>query len=125
MLPVTFSNKIKAFFSKTLLLKLAVTLAYLGFVLLLYFLNIPCLFRYFFHIPCPFCGMTHAFLSVLRLDFAAAWGDHPMVFAMPLLYLLFLSGGILFGKKAEKIIFYVILALFLICWIVKLALLFF
>ena len=43
MLPVTFSNKIKTFFSKTLLLKLAVTLVYLGFVLLLYFLHIPCL----------------------------------------------------------------------------------
>ncbi len=36
-----------------------------------------CLFQYFLHIPCPGCGVTHALLGVLRLDFTAAWRANP------------------------------------------------
>jgi len=33
-------------------------------------------------IPCPGCGMTRAFLSLLRLDFAAAWNWNPAVYLL-------------------------------------------
>lgn len=32
--------------------------------------------------PCPGCGMTRALTALLRLDFAAAWGYHPMLFLL-------------------------------------------
>ena len=37
------------------------------------------------------CGMSRAALALLRLDFAAAWRYHPLVFVMPyvMIYLLF------------------------------------
>ncbi len=46
---------------------------------LLYFLKIPCFFRFFTGIPCPSCGMTRAFLSLLRLDFSISFYYHPLL----------------------------------------------
>lgn len=53
--------------------------------------GLRCVFLDFLGFPCPGCGMTRAFFSLLRLDFAAAWGYHPLVFAMPyvMAYVLF------------------------------------
>lgn len=55
--------------------------------------QVPCLFQYFFHIPCPGCGMRDALCALLRLDFAAAFRYHPMVWSLPLLPVLILSNG--------------------------------
>lgn len=66
--------------------------AYFGAVYLLFpLLGIRCVFLDFLGFPCPGCGMTRAALALLRLDVAAAWGYHPLVFAMPYvaLYLFF------------------------------------
>ena len=41
--------------------------------LVLYLLDIGCVFRLMTGIPCPGCGMTRAWLAALRLDFAAAF----------------------------------------------------
>ena len=46
-------------------------------------LGLRCVFLDFLGFPCPGCGMTRAFFSLLRLDIAAAWRYHPLVFAMP------------------------------------------
>ena len=53
---------------------LCVLLAAVGVLVLLY----HCPFRYFFGVACPGCGMTRALLAVLRGDFAAAFGYHPL-----------------------------------------------
>lgn len=39
-------------------------------------------------IPCPGCGMTRAARALLRLDFAAAWAQNPMIFLLPFPVLL-------------------------------------
>lgn len=54
-------------------------------------LGIGCVFQALLGIPCPGCGMTRAVLALLRLDLAAAFAYHPLVFAMPyvLVYLFF------------------------------------
>lgn len=50
-------------------------------------MGITCLFQHILHIPCPGCGMTRAFLSLLRLDFAAAWHYNPLIFCMPYVFI--------------------------------------
>jgi hypothetical protein len=60
-----------------------------------------CLFRALFHIECPFCGMTRAHLAALRLDFAAAFGYHPLFFlGVPFLFLI--SHDMLFKGRLQK-----------------------
>lgn len=61
--------------------------------------GIGCPFYRIFGIPCPGCGMTRAFLACLRLDFAAAWRYHPMVFSLPYLLALFGKDGAVFPEK--------------------------
>ena len=79
--------------------KLAFLLGYFAFALAMYRLGVGCLFRTFFHVVCPGCGMTRAVVSLLRLDFRAAWGYHPMVFVLPVMVLYFLFDGRLFRQK--------------------------
>jgi hypothetical protein len=46
--------------------------------LILSLFEIPtCPSKVFLGIPCPGCGLSRAFMSVLRLDFAAAFEFHP------------------------------------------------
>lgn len=72
-----------------------VVLALLTFALycVLLLLQAPCVFRYFFHLPCPGCGMRDALWAFLHFDFALAFYSHPMVWSLPLLPLLVLTGG--------------------------------
>lgn len=78
------------------LLALAVLSAY---ILLMLFFRAQCPILAITGIPCPGCGMTRACLSVLRGDFAAAFGYHSMVWSLPLLLLFFLFDGRLFRRK--------------------------
>lgn len=59
-------------------------LVYFGVVYTVFpLLGWDCVFLTFFGVPCPGCGMTRAAKALLRLDLAAAWHYHPLVFAMP------------------------------------------
>lgn len=98
----------------TLLLGCAVVFAYSK-------LSFPCLFRVLLHIDCPGCGMTRAYLSLLRLDFSAAFTYHPMFWSVPILLLLYFFDGRLFRQKWLNIsLFAIIMAGFFINWILKL-----
>lgn len=54
-------------------------LAAIAAVLILYFSGIHCFFRFFTGIPCPSCGMTRAFLSLLKLDFYRSFYYHSLL----------------------------------------------
>ncbi len=58
---------------------------------------IGCPFRLLFGVSCPGCGMVRAAMRCLRLDFAAAWRLHPLVFALPAVLVLL----IVFRKNAK------------------------
>ena len=62
-------------------------------VAVMYILQLGCPILRLTGVPCPGCGMTRACLAVLRGDFAQAFRLHAMVFALPLLLLLFLYDG--------------------------------
>ena len=86
-------------------------------------LNVGCLMKAVFHVPCPVCGMTRAYLSLLKLDFKSAMYYNPAFWLFPIICLF----GILAAadKKRTKIwltAFLAAIALLLIIWIVRLCL---
>lgn len=93
----------------------AVSLVYLFF----HIAGIGCPIRFFTGISCPGCGMTRAVLALLRLDFAAAFYYHPLVYVLPIAFLDFL-----FQKripyKFYKILIFTFIGFFVTIYIVRL-----
>ena len=58
--------------------------------------GVPCVFRVITGLECPGCGVSRMCLSLLRLDFGAAWSSNPAVMALlPL-------GGVVFADMAVR-----------------------
>ena len=101
--------------------KLILTAFYVVVLSLFWVLKLPCIYKCFLDIECIGCGMSRAYLSLLRLDFASAFSYHPMFWSVPVAYLYFLFDGKLFGKKyLDYTIMGLIVLGFVINWIVKL-----
>ncbi len=101
--------------------KLITLASALALVAVMYLLKISCFFKLIFGISCPGCGITRACISILRLDFAAAFHLNPMFWSVPILVLLYLFDGRLFKYKwLNSLLTGCILAGFVICWIVRL-----
>ena len=81
-----------------------------------------CPFKLFLHVECPGCGMTHAIISALKLDFGQAFQYHPL---FPIVF----WGGIYYvlrrhfrkwfhiGSKQEDIMLLITGLIFLGRWI--------
>lgn len=93
-----------------------------GVVLLLWlWLDLPCLFRAALSIICPGCGMSRAYLSLLRGDLAAAFRYHPMFWSVPVLALYILYDGTLFSnKKLNAWVLWLLLGGFGVCYCIRL-----
>ena len=64
------------------------------------FLPMKCPIAWLTGISCPGCGITRAFVSVCRLDFAKAWYYHPMIFYLiPVAPVL----AVAYFRKAKKL----------------------
>ncbi len=105
---------------KDLKIKAGITVAYFLILAILYRFHAACIFLTFLSFPCPGCGMMRAWLSVLKLNFVAAFNYHFMFWSMPVLYLYFLfDGKLLKNKKLNKAVFILIAVGFLFEWILK------
>ena len=83
-----------------------------------------CPFFYVLGIRCPGCGMTRALLSLLHLDFKAAFYYHPLFPAVLLtaLYIVAEHFGVLrLSDPAKKKLIAVLCSLFLITYVIRLA----
>lgn len=89
-------------------------------------LDAGCPFRHLTGIPCPGCGMTRAYLSALRLDFAGAFRMHPLwPLPVPLfLFTVFRPGPIFRNRKWENLFWGLLLALVLGVYLVRMLLFF-
>ena len=78
----------------------------------MYFFKISCPIKWLTGISCPGCGMTRAAVALLRLDFAAAFYFHPLVFFLPplaiALFILHEKGK----KRAYAVLLYLLIAAF-------------
>ena len=97
----------------TLLLVLYFTISYL----ILNLLDTTCIFLYLFNIPCPGCGMTRAFLSLLKFDFKSAFIYNPTIFCMP--YIVYYIFGNPKAKWHNYILIFIGIVL-VVSWIFKL-----
>lgn len=74
-----------------------------------------CPFWQILGIPCMGCGMTRAWVSVLRLDFGAAFFWHPLFLLGPVVVLAgFWKTGYLFKSKKWSTVFWIALAVLFI-----------
>ena len=90
-------------------------------IAVMYLLEIPCLFKALFHICCPGCGMTRAYLSLLRFDIRKAFEYHPMFWAVPVWYLMYLFDDKLFKPRwVNTCVSVVIYSGFFINWVYRL-----
>ena len=85
-----------------------------GLIVGVFFDRSICLFINIFGIPCPACGITRAYISLLRFDIREAFRWHPLFWCVPFF---------LFGVKRKKI-FYLLGSLFFLVWIVRMYLYF-
>ena len=99
-----------------------ITLAAVGLTVAAWaYFRIFCLFKLIFKIPCPGCGMTRAYLALLRLDVAGAFEMHPMFWSVPILLVFYLFDGKIFRPRwINTAILTLIFIGFFINWIFKL-----
>ncbi len=63
-----------------------------------------CPFKALTALPCPGCGITHAFLALGRLDYAAAYAANPLVFPFAAMILLYAAGRIPQVLHSSKVV---------------------
>lgn len=86
-----------------------------------------CPFRFFLGVPCPGCGMTRAFLSLLRLDFKMAFAYHPLwplVILIAILCILkwcFYREKCFIDSKIKNIVIFCIVFIFVLVYIIRVA----
>lgn len=80
-----------------------------------------CPFITLFGIPCPGCGMTRAYINLVKLNVAGAFEMHPMFWSVPILALYYFFDGNLFSNKIiNRLLLFSLSGGFIVCWIFKL-----
>lgn len=101
--------------------KIIVTVICLCAVVAFNYFGFTCIYMSQFNIPCPGCGMTRAFISAMKLDFAKALSYNFMFWSVPVLYLYFLFDGKLFKNKYLNNFILIFIGIgFITNWIFKL-----
>lgn len=89
-------------------------------ILILSFYRCP--FYFLLGIPCPFCGMTRAFLCVLKGDLIEAFYFHPLwplVIVAGIIFILVKIKVLKLSGKAVNILAFIAAFLFLLCFILR------
>lgn len=88
--------------------------------LALYATGIGCPIKWLTGISCPGCGMTRAWLCVLRLDLYHALAYHPLFWMLPLaLVLVALRGHV--PRRAIDVAMALCVVAVLVVWVIRLA----
>lgn len=96
--------------------------------LVLWLLDVGCVVRFVTGVPCPGCGMTRAWLALLRGDLAAALAYHPMFWSFPLAVALAHARSSGLGSESGALVrrcidaaLVLLLASLVVLWAVRLA----
>lgn len=85
----------------------------------LYFSGIGCVWKYLFNLSCPGCGMTRAYIALLKLDITVAFRHHFMFPTVPIIFIYILFDKELLSKNFHKTVAVLIGIGFLINWLFK------
>ncbi len=85
---------------------------------ILYFAGIGCPIKYLTGVSCMGCGMTRAYLSLLRLDFASAFRYHPLFPIPAIAAVLFLFRSRI-SQKIVKVLLFTTIVLFSIIYLLR------
>lgn len=95
------------------------------YILITRMFDVPnCLVKLTIGYPCPACGMSRAVFSILGLDFIGALKYNPIVILLPLILIIIVYREYTFFKKlySSKILWVGFFLVVLICYIVRLIL---
>lgn len=95
-----------------------IVVVFLSIVLLNIF-HISCPIKYISGISCAGCGMTRAWLSLLHLDFSAAFTYHPLFMLGPIVALLFIFNSYI-PRKPRILIWSFLVSAFIIVYLLRL-----
>lgn len=115
-------SKLQNILNKVLFLLIA-----LSSVAILFLLDgSACLFKNVWGIPCPGCGMTRAFLAVLKFDILKGFYYHPLFVLPVLIAVLYVVRNKRIGKLifANNMLWISVLIVTLSAWAIRLILLF-
>lgn len=73
-------------------------------VLVFVLLDFECVFQKYLNIPCLGCGMTRAWKSLLKGNFAQAYEYHRAYWTVPFYFLYIFKGNFIFKKHLWDII---------------------
>lgn len=94
-------------------------LVIIAFYAVMHLVGITCPIRFLSGISCAGCGMTRAWLSLLRLDLSSAFAFHPLFWLpVPAALLLLLRQRV--PKRVFQISMGIIVALFLLVYLLRL-----
>lgn len=105
-------------------IKLYGVLAIIGgiaLVLSLFFSVSPCILYHVIGLPCPACGLTRAFVSLVRLEFGQAFAYHPLFFLVPFVPLLAWER---LSAKWLNILSFTLFGILIVVWVVRMVLMF-
>ncbi|MBE5824302.1 MAG: DUF2752 domain-containing protein [Butyrivibrio sp.] len=85
---------------------------------ILYFAGIGCPIKYLTGVSCMGCGMTRAYLSLLRLDFASAFQYHPL-FPIPVIAAVLFLFRSRISQKIVKVLLFTTIVLFSIIYLLR------
>lgn len=85
-------------------------------------LGLPCPVRQLTGIICPGCGMSRAWLAVLRLEILEAFGYHPLFLSVPVVAVFVLYDCAPFKNSRLNVwILGILLAALTVCYILRLS----
>ncbi|MBQ4049817.1 MAG: DUF2752 domain-containing protein [Clostridia bacterium] len=96
---------------KLIIVHAGVVLVFVAYYALLYLLDATCLIREITSHPCPTCGMTRAFLSLLRFDLEGYFYYNPATIACVVAILLGAHKKLISGRVSSRVVDYSIIAL--------------
>lgn len=93
---------------KNRMFKLSILIIEISFFLMVFIFNFECIFKRIFNIYCPSCGMTRAFIAIIKFDFIKAI-DYNILSVPLFLFLIIINLSIIFdivlnSKFSNKII---------------------
>ena len=95
--------------------------ALIVYCLIMHFTGIHCPIKFLTGVSCGGCGMTRAYVALLKGDFAGAFNAHPLFILPPVVVVVLMNKSKL-TEKVYKIFIFTVISVFVIVYLYRLIL---